>query len=403
VAAALLLAWAGPLRGQRALVLPDPGSTVVSLALDLNAGGIWDPAPQAGLSRLAGEALLEALRPQLRSLGAGVRLECERFGLRLTLLAPPSTWRAATDMFLDAIFHPVVQAEALDTARARLQRSLRFQEGDPAAEIRTAAYEAFFGEGHRWARGPCGSAETLDSVTLEAAQSAVDARFEPGHASAALVGPVDRREGEAVLLRVFRESGAPTLLPLPDPAPLPGSRDIDTPTITSWIVVVFPLPRQPDDEATRLLAQHVLEGVRPGPGHPSVVDASVEVERFGGGGVLLVYVVADPASVRDWVGRVRELVDSAGATALDPGRFELLRNRYRGARLLSLAAPEARAGDAADRLLFDHIYEWPVRRIDTLTAERLRAAAAALGPPATAYLGPIPGGTASLDRRPARP
>ena len=393
----VLAGAARPARAQRALVLPEPRGTAVALALDLTAGGILDPAEHAGVSRLAAEAILEGLRRELAVLGASGRLDCDRAGLRFTLLAPPSTWRAASDLLLDALFHPSIQADALDAARGRLLRSLRFQEGDPASEIRTAAHEAFFGASHRWARSACGRPETLAPLTVGDAQAAAQ-RFTPERASGAIAGPVVREEAEALLARTLGDAPVPPLLPVPEPRPVQGTREVESPTVTAWVAVVFPLPPDPDDEASRLLAYELAEAVRPSPERSRVVDASAEVERFGGGGALVVYVAAEPEDARGWARRVQAQVDSAGAVPLDAPAFRLLLRRYRGERLLALATPEARAADAADRLFFDHAYVRPTTRIDALSAGRLRSAASALGPPAVAYLGPNPPGAPSLDR-----
>ena len=400
-AAVLLPAAPRPAGAQQTLVLPESRATVVALAVDLAAGGVRDPAPEAGVSRLAAEAILEGLRPRLAARGAVARLECDAAGLRLSLLAPPSTWQESASLFLEGLFHPEIAAEAFDSAQRRLLRSLRFQEGDPAAEIRSAAHEALFGPEHPWAHGPCGRVETLDSLPLGSARAAAQ-RFSPERATAALTGPFAPAEGSAFLARVFGDGRLPILLPLPQPPPLPGSRDVQSPTVTVWVAIAYPLPAQPDDEATRLLAYRIAQAVRPSPDRPHVVDAAAQVERFGGGGALVVYVAADPVAGRDWVPRVLDLVDGAGSATLDAPAFGLLLRRYRGQRLLGLAAPEALAGDAADRLFFDHAYAAPEARVDALTPERLRAAAAALGPPAVAYLGPNPGDSAtrarSLDR-----
>ncbi len=394
--AALPAVGALPAGAQRSLVLVQPRGTAVSLAVDLNAGGIWDP--QAGVSRLAAEALLVGLHARLAALGASGRLDCDRFGLRFTLLAPPSTWLATSGIFLDALFHPAIRPEALDTARARLLRSLHFQQGDPATEIRAAAHEALFGETHRWARGACGRPETVESLTLADAQAAASQRFTPERAAGAIAGPVVWEDALALLARDLGDARLATLLPLPEPPPLPGTREVASPTVTAWVAVVFPLAREPDDEATHLLAYELAEALHPSPDRPHVVDAAAEVERFGGGGALVVYVVADPEEARSWVERVQALVDSAAAAPLDGAAFDLLLRRYRGERLLSLATPEAQAADAADRLFFDHAYVPPAERIAALNAGRLRSAASALGAPAVAYLGPSPPGSSSLDR-----
>lgn len=399
------LAGAAPLRAQRSLVLAEPRGTAVALALDLNVGGASEPGEQAGVARLAADAILEGVRPALTELGASARLDCDRFGLRLTLLAPLSTWLAAAGLFLEAVFHPQVRAEAFDSARARLLRLLGFREGDPAAEIQAAAHEALFGETHPWARGACGRRDTVERLSVAEAEAAATARFTPARAAGAIAGPVEPATAEALLARTLGDTRLPTLLPVPDPPPQPGTRYVPSPMVTAWVAVVFPLPAQPDDEATRLLAYSLRESLRPSPDRPRVVDAAAEVERFGGGGALVVYVAADPEGAHGWAARVQALVDSAAAGPLDAPAFDLLLRRYRGERLLEQATPEARAADAADRLFFDHAYAPPAQRIDALTPARLRSAAAGLGRPALAYLGPNPpgaGGASSLDRAPRR-
>ncbi|HEX9106741.1 MAG TPA: hypothetical protein VF832_05930, partial [Longimicrobiales bacterium] len=317
---ALLLAPERPLQAQRTLLLPEPRGTIVALAVDLAAGGVRDPASQAGVSRLAAAAILEELRPRLAEQGAVARLDCDRAGLRLTLLAPPATWKESASLLLDGMFRPEIAPEAFDSAHESLLRSLRFQEGDPAAEIRTGAHEALFGQEHPWAHSGCGQVETLDSLTLEQAAAAAR-RFSPERATAALTGPFLPAEATALLARVFGVSGLPVLLPRPQPAPLPGTRDIQSPTVTVWVAIVYPLPAQPDDEATHLLAYHIAESLRPSPERPHVVDAATEVERFGGGGALVVYVAADLVAGREWVPRVLDLVDAAGSAPLDGSAF----------------------------------------------------------------------------------
>ncbi|HEX9105629.1 MAG TPA: hypothetical protein VF832_00340, partial [Longimicrobiales bacterium] len=372
------------------------------LALDLDAGGIWDPTEQAGVSRLAAEALLLQLHPRLAALGASARLQCEESGLRFTMLAPPATWRPAAELLLEGVFHPSLAQVFVDTARARLLRSLRFQQGDPAAEIRVAARESLFGVGHRWATGACGRPETIEPLTRADAEGAASQRFAPSRAVATLAGPVTIQDG-AEVLRALGESRLPVLLPLPQPAPLPGTRDIESPTITSWLALSFPLPPEPDDEATRFLAESLARSLRPSPLRPEVVDAAVEVERFGGGGALVVYLAVEPRNASGWITRVRQLVEGAGAAPMDENEFTLLRRRYRGVRLLALATPEARAADAADRLFFDHAFALPEARIDALNIERVRAAAAALAPPAIAYLGPARADAAPVERKMRQP
>jgi hypothetical protein len=85
---------------------------------------------------------------------------------------------------------------------------------------------------------------------------------------------------------------------------------------------------------------------------------------------------------------MRVAVDAIADGALDDDEVDALLLRYRGHRLDALATPEARAADAALQLFFDHAYRPPEERLDALDPAALRRAAASLGPPAVAMLGP---------------
>lgn len=393
-----LLLSAVPAAAQRTVVVPQRQGTAVGLALALDAGGIWDREAEAGAGRLAGEAVLEALRPELDALGAVARVECDRVALRFTLLAPPATWRIAAQMLLDAVFHPTIEEAALEAARSTLLRALRIEEGSPVEEIRVLTHEALFGKGHRWARPRCGSPETVEELDAETVQRAARLRFDPDRATAAIVGPVDEADARALLTGALGDQALSLILPAPTPPPLPTTRLVDDPTVTAFVGMAFPLPPNPDDEATRLLAALLADGLGPGAARPEVSDATAVVERWGGGGALVVYGVVAPDHAQDWANAVRSRVGELAAEPEGEARFDAALRRYRGLRLVAMAAPETRAADAAERLFFDHDRTSSAERIDGLTAARLEQAAATLGEPAVAVLGPAPE-PSQLDRR----
>lgn len=398
VAALALLAPARAARAQRVLVLPQPQGTAVGVSITLGAGGIGEAEGESGASRLAAEAIIEAIRPELAALGATARVECERSWLRVTLLTPEPTWRVGASLLLDAVLHPSIGDDALERARARLGRTLRIEEGNPAEEIRLAAHEALFGEGHRWAQTRCGSAASVDSLTPEVVARVARLRFDSAQATVAVVGPVDRAEALGMLRPALGSFGGSASPAAPNRPPEPGSRTVDAGTVTSWVGVAYPLPAGVDEEAMRLLAALVVEALEPSPERPDVVDASSALERWGGGGALMIYAITAPERARAWASRIQELVEGVARDGVKGDAFRALRRRYRGARLLALAAPEARAAEASLRLFLDRGYEPVDARIDALTPERLQASAARLGAPAVAILGPGGGTGAALDR-----
>ncbi len=386
---ALLVSGARPARAQsRVVVLPAPHTPVVALALDVNAGAAWEQAAEAGASLLAARAALEGVRPTLDALGATASVECGRAALRVRLLAPPSTWVLAAELLFDALLQPRIEPGAFERARSELLRGLRFAEGDPALEVRAVLHQALFGTESPWARDGCGRPGSIDSLDVQTVQRTAQRRFTPTRMTAAVLGPVHRAEADSLVRARLGDVGLPILLPVPRTPPIAGTRTIESPTVTAFVGMAFPLAARLDDEALRLLAFRVLDAVRPSAARPDIFDAAARVERFGGGGLLVVYLVTSPESARRWTATVRDEVRAMADAPAEAGAFGRLLRRYRGERLLSVETPEARAGEAADRLFFDQAYTALEARIDALTPARLRRAALELGEPAVAVLGP---------------
>lgn len=386
----LLLALAGTAGGQnRFTVLEEPSTTAVGVAVVVATGGAVEAESEAGATHLAAQALLEGIRSQLESLGGHASVECSRSTIRFTLLLPARTWRVATDLLLDQLFRRrEVNDAALERARARVLRALRLDEGNPAHEARIALATARFGTDSHWARAPCGRAETVAQLGQEEIREAARKRFVPSRATAAVVGPVEAEAARDVLRRALGDSGPPRLPDGPRARPAAAPRFVEKKTITTWVGLAFPLPEEPDTEALELLACYLREATRPSPARPDVHAVEIDLERDGGGGALVVYLVTEPDQAGRRASELRSLVRRLARDELSETEFESLVRRCRGARLLALAAPEARARDAALQLCFDREYRPPAAEIDALAAERLRRAAASLPEPTVVTVGP---------------
>ncbi|HEX7118685.1 MAG TPA: hypothetical protein VF212_07860 [Longimicrobiales bacterium] len=386
-AAALLLLATDAGAQSRLAVLEEPDAVAVGVAIVLNSGSPWELDSEAGLTRLAALAAVEQVRAQLDALGGRVRLECFAAATALTLSLPPSTWRLGTLLFVDALFERDPTPEAVDRAKAALLRSLEAQ--DPfTSGVRAALAHALFGAGHRWARPPCGRAEAVAELTEADVQRIRRARFRPTRATAAVAGPVTAAEAARVLTAFTGADRLPLLVPAPTRGDGEGHVHVPSSTVTTWVMLAFPFPADADIEALRLLGYHIREALSPAPARPDIFDVATSIERHGDGGWLTVSLVTDPATAPRREAEALALVRAAADAPLPDARFEALLRRYRGERLLELAAPEARALDAALQLFFDRPAEAPALRIDALTPSRLRRAAAALGATASASLGP---------------
>ncbi|HEX7052265.1 MAG TPA: insulinase family protein [Longimicrobiales bacterium] len=382
---------ATPARSQgRLVILDEPAGTAVGLAVVINAGNAWETAAESGLGRLAAQAVVERARPRLAALGATASVACDATTVRFSLVLPAPTWQSAAELFFETLFEYPVGADAVARARAAVLEPVRMEEHSFTGDIRAALARARFGRSSRWARPPCGRAETLAALGADDVERMIRTRFLPTRATAAIVGPVDTAAAGALLRRWLSDSDLPVLVPAPDPTS-GGHIRVERATVTTWVALAFPFDRDADIEALRLLGFRIREAVGPSPARPEIFDAAVELERHGDGGALIVYLVTAPDRARDAADTVRELIHRSAAERMPAAEFDALLQRYRGHRLLALAAPEARAMDAALELFFDGAFHPAAERVADLTRSRLRHAADALGTPASAVLGPPPG------------
>ncbi len=387
-AAVIMLLGAASAGAQtRLVVMEEPDVTVVGIAVVLNSGSPWELESEAGLTHLAALATVEQLRPQLETLGGSVRVECLPAATVLTLLVPPTTWRLATLLFMDALFVQELSEGAVERAKDGLLRSLAARDAYTAG-IRAALARALFGEDHRWARPPCGDTGTVTALTDDDVRRIRRARFRPTRAAAAVAGPIPAIEARDILADFAIDDGLPILVPAPAGGGGDGPVHVESPTVTTWTALAFPFAEETDVEALRLLAFQLREALGPSPARPDVFDVQTSIERHGDGGWLAVTLITAPISAPRREADARAFVRKAGEGALPREAFDALLRRYRGARLLDLATPEARARDAALQLFFDHGFRSPAATTDTLTPDRLRRAASALGASASASLGP---------------
>jgi predicted Zn-dependent peptidase len=393
--AALALPWPGLLwpgaelaAQTRFVVVEEPEGTAVGVAVIINAGSAWEMRSEAGLTYLAARSVLEGLRAELDALGGRTAVECDPVGMRFTLSVPAATWESAAEYYLGAIFDARIEADAVERARRAILAEAALAEESLSTAIRTALAQAEFGESDRWGRPGCGNSASIAALSAEEARRLAETRFTPYRATAAVAGPVDQVAARALLSRYLPDSELPVLVAAPAGAPSGQTRTIEQNAVTAWVGIAFSFPRAADLEALRLLAYQITREVTPAPTRPEIYDATVEISQHGGGGTLVVYLVTAPTHAREWIDRVRRIARHAAEAELPEPAFDALHRRFTGARLLELDSPENRARDSALQLFFEHAYTPPAQRIAALTPAALRDAAALLGEPAVALLGP---------------
>lgn len=374
----------------RFIIIDEPRSSAVGVAVVISAGTAWELRPETGLSYLAARSVVEEARTALAPLGGQLAAECDRSGTRLTLALPAASWEQGTELLFEALFERPPSDGAVERARRSILRELQLAEGSDAAEIRIALARIKHGANDRWARPACGTMETIGSLPASSVRRLTQTRFTPYRTVAAVVGPVGEARPRALLSRYLPESDLPVLLPTPTRVASATDRisRVERNTVTAWVGISFDFKDEVDPETVRLLGFMLGQRVAPAPTRPEIYDATIEVVQHGGGGALVVYLVTAPPQAQKWVEEVRSIVANAAAQELPEPVFEALRHRYTGQRLLRLETPEARARDAALQLFFERSFTPPLRRIEALSPATLQHAAAALGPPTVALLGP---------------
>jgi predicted Zn-dependent peptidase len=378
---------AGLLRDDRVAVLHDARASALAAALVFPGSG-WELPGTEGLTLLTAETLVQSARSALEALDAHATVHCDRAAFTIALVAPPDRGDPALDVLLDALFHPAPTRMDLDTARARLRATLALDHANPAWQARLAARQALYTDtlaASPWSGPGCGVPEILDRFDLDQLRAGAY-RFAPRMAHVAVIGPDEPR---GVHRRVRDRLSPPDDPPPPLPAPREvraGHRYVERNTVTAWTALAFPFDTAADIDAILGLAALIEDGFGPGVNRPDMFAIDHELERNGGGGALIVYLVTSPEAAAAYADDVAARVAALGGGAV-PATWERLANRHHGVRLLERERPETRAAAMAMELALGRApgTGWPDPAV---TAGRVGAAAAALGRPARAVVGP---------------
>ena len=368
----------------RVAVVEDPEATALAASVVV-PGSAWELPGTEGLTILSAMTVLEEVRPALDSLGARAGVTCGPASFTFTLLAPGDAGAPALETFLDGLFRPAPTRAALRRARVRLAQSLALDQASPAWQARLAVRYALYADSlsSGWLGPACGVPETLSFFDLADVRAAAR-RFAPHLAHVAAIVPTG---GEAVQAMLADRIPAGPRPRLPAPRAVSGGqRFVERNTVTAWVAVAYPFGPGMDLEAARLLGTVVTEALGPGADRPESFTAGYELELHGAGGALVIRAITTPAAVQAYGERIETLVARAARGDVAASLYERVARRHRGVRLQQHAAPEARSAAMALALALDRTPRpWPDPEVGP---DRLRAAAATLGAPARAVVGP---------------
>lgn len=395
-----LLSWGGAIAGAqtRIAVRTEPGTPVVATEILLAAGPADEPSDKAGLAYLSARAVTAPVLPTLDSLGAHLEVGAAKDAVTFTLTAAPDVWEEAIRTLLVALFRDPPQGSAVLREKAAVNAELASRASNPGDAIVREVDAAIFGKDHPWGRATVGTPTTVGKLSLEDVNRFLRQHFTADRAVAAVVGPIEAPRARQVLGAYLEASGPIERDTLsPSPARSPVRRDYNS--ITTWVAVSYPFPAQVDLEALRLLAQLAIDELAFSPSRQTVFNARGDVFPRLGGGELRFQLVTPPDEAGQWADRIRDVVAGVTDRPMLADVFEARLRRYRGERLLALAAPEERARELARALLVSGTDRTTLPELESLTVARLRAAASSLGDPTVILLGPFLDETAQAKER----
>jgi zinc protease len=371
----------------RVAVRVEPGTPVVALEVLVTTGPADETAETAGLTYLTARSVTAPVRAVLDSLGAHLSIEGHKDAVSFTVISAPEVWREASQALLVALFRDPVDSVATVAQRREIAAELTARQASPADELVRRMDAAIYGGTHPWGRPTVGTAGSVGRLTVAQVDGHLRRAFTADRAVVAAVGPLDY-EQVVDHLRLFMDPGPLRRTRQEASDGAPGTVRVQYNTITAWVAAAYRFDRDSDVDALRMLAEQAIERLSFGPQRPSVYDARAEVVRHGAGGELRLHLVVPPDEADLWADRLHGAVREFAERPLSPDAFAERLRRHRGERLLELSTPEARARALARGALLGSGGD-DLAGMESLTPERVHAAARGLSAPVRVILGPF--------------
>jgi zinc protease len=159
--------------GVRVLLRANPQSEVVAVKAFLQGGVAYSGAERGGLELLLLQIAekqsekfpKEKMSRELTRLGAQIESQATTDYSTLTLNSLQRNFGESFDIFLDALFHPLVTDSELTLARQRRLTDLAQQDDNPDAYLARMAVENTYGS-HPFAINPLGTRERITAATV---------------------------------------------------------------------------------------------------------------------------------------------------------------------------------------------------------------------------------------------
>jgi zinc protease len=397
--------------GLTLLAQPNSSRPMVAACVLVRDRLLWEPDERPGLTQFVLQMLPHGaggrdrieLEKRLAELGARIAvadipfipfddyLMSPMYGF-IHVQAPSLRWRELLELVGDLLAAPALPEEAVADVRAQLQQRAGMKAREPAARLRQALFERWFGGG-ALAHPLFGESESLGAVTHAEVLEHARKVLAPGKLIVALHGDLDVEEALGILERRLGElpgagegSGRPSYPPWPADRAAPAEPEqVELPPGQSAVAWYRPVVLDERGfDAARVLAawitSRMVEQIREREGLAYSLGAGVG--RYPGGALFAAVVPTrqgNEARVAELLGEIvgRAAEDLPGDAELENIKRELVGRalRYRQRRII-------RAHFAA----VDE-YWWPgetrpplAERLKEITREDLAAVAELLGP-----------------------
>jgi zinc protease len=385
----LVAALPGVLSAQdRWVVRTESATPVVALEVLVAAGPAQEDSATAGLAFLAARSVVEPIRPQLETLGAHLLMEGHKDAISFSLVAPPETWREASQVLLVALYRDPPSETVVLRERAAMAAELVARQASPADALSREVDRRVYGSRHPWGRPTVGTPATVSALNVNDVDDFLRRHVTAQRSVIAVVGPVQVQEVSAHL-RPFFPDGRIEPLAVAQPGLRREQHRAEYNAITTWAAAVYPLREGLDAEAVRFLAEAAAGSLSFSAERRSIYDVRADVHRRAGGGELRIQVVVPPQEAERWAAMMGATVRRYARGTVDEREFESQLRYYRGRRFLALSTPEARAQELAREFLVSGRLPGLIAPVHGLTLETVRETARALGEPAVVLLGPF--------------
>ncbi len=186
---------------------------IIKANLRIKGGMLLDPANKPGISylnaRLMNEGTAfktpEELENLLDLLGAGVVVSADREGTDISISCLTKNFKRVIKLVEEMVLYPRFDEEAFIKIKANLKSHLSNLSNDPKEITNLITFKALFGEDSKISQRPCGTIESIDSITLKDIKDYYSTCLSPSLASFNVAGDIDKKECRRILVSLEKK------------------------------------------------------------------------------------------------------------------------------------------------------------------------------------------------------